>query len=169
MIGQRIRQLRTSQKLSLRTLGRMVHKSMVYLKYLEDGRPEVAHPRPMLILLIGQALQTDLLPEAMVTFQMRIWPDLAPLLAYRLVASLGAEDLAALRESLAAAGHPLPEAAPEASPETSWESLSAVLEQLGPEASWKVLGSVVKQISIPFAIGPSDERGEMRLVLGDDL
>ena len=122
----------------------------------------------MLILLIGQALQTDLLPEAMATFQMRIWADLAPLLAYRPVASLNTGDLVALRESLAAVGHPLPEAVPEASSKISWESLSAALEQLGPEASWKVLGAVMKQISLPFAIGSSGERGEMQLVLGDD-
>ena len=105
----------------------------------------------------------------MATFQMRIWADLAPLLAYRLVASLNTDDLVALRESLAAAGHPLPEAVPEASSIIPWESLSAVLEQLGPEASWKALGAIVKQISLPFAIGSSGERGEMRLVLGDDL
>ncbi|MDP3046701.1 MAG: hypothetical protein Q8O07_04420 [Chloroflexota bacterium] len=42
------------------------------------------------------------------------------------------------------------------------------MEQLGPEAPCKVLGAVVKQISLPFAIGSSGERGEMRLVLGDD-
>jgi hypothetical protein len=122
----------------------------------------------MLILLIGQALQTDWLPEAMVTFQMRIWADVAPLLAYRPVASLNTDDLVALRESLSVAGHPLPEPVPEASSEISWESLSPVLEQLGPEASWKVLSAVVKQISPPFTIGSSGERGEMRLVLGDD-
>jgi hypothetical protein len=121
----------------------------------------------MLILLLCQALQTDLLPEAMATFQVRIWADLAPLLAYRLAASLNTDDLVALRESLAVAGHPLPEAVPETSSEISWESLSPVLEQLGPEASWKVLGAVMKQISLPFAIGSSGEWAEIRLVLGN--
>ena len=84
------------------------------------------------------------------------------------MASLKTGDLVALRESLAAAGHPLLEAVPEASSEISWESLSAVLEQLRPEASWEVLRAVMKQISLPFAIGCSGYRGEMRLVLGDD-
>lgn len=78
---------------------------------------------------------------------------LTPLLAYRLVACLNTDDLVALRESLAVAGHPVPEPVPETSSEISWESLSAVLEQLDPEASWKVLGAVMKQISPPFATG----------------
>jgi hypothetical protein len=97
----------------------------------------------MLILLIGQGLEIDLLPEAMATFQMCILGDLAPLLAYRLVVSLDSDDLVALRDSLAAAHHPLSEAVPEASSEISWESLPAVLGQLSPEASWKVLGAGV--------------------------
>jgi hypothetical protein len=108
----------------------------------------------MLILLLSQALQTDLLPEAMATFQMRIWADLAPLLAHRLVASRDSDDLVAVGESLAAAGHPLLEAVPETSSEISWESLPAVLEQLGPEASWKGPGAIVKQISLAFAWAP---------------
>jgi hypothetical protein len=78
----------------------------------------------MLILLLCQALQTDLLPEAMATFQMGICAELAPLLAYRLVASLNTGDLVALGESLAVAGHPLPEAVAKASSKISWESLS---------------------------------------------
>jgi hypothetical protein len=91
-------------------------------------------------MLIGQALQTNLLPEAVATFQMRIWADLAPLLAYRLVSSLDSDGLIAVGESLAVAGHPSFKALPETSSEISSESLSAVLEQLGPEASCMVLG-----------------------------